>query len=104
MLYDAGVTGFPLATSGQARALAVSSAQRSAVMPDVPTVAEAGFPEVEATAWFGVQAPARTPRPWFPPISQQATFASCGAALAGLISASCGSASPLPHDQTHFAL
>src|SRR3712207_7175174 len=37
MLYDAGVTGFPLAQSGQARALAVSSAQRSAVMPDVPT-------------------------------------------------------------------
>ena len=45
------------------RALAVTTAARSPALPDVPTTAEAGFPEVEATAWFGVQAPARTPRP-----------------------------------------
>jgi tripartite-type tricarboxylate transporter receptor subunit TctC len=63
MLYDAGVTGFPLATSGQARALAVSSAQRSAVMPDVPTVAEAGFPEATFSVWQGVLAPSGTPAP-----------------------------------------
>ena len=61
MLYDAGVTGFPLATSGQARALAVSSAQRSAVMPDVPTVAEAGFPAATFSVWQGVLAPSGTP-------------------------------------------
>lgn len=61
MLYDAGVTGFPLATSGQARALAVSSATRSAVMPDVPTVAEAGFPEATFSVWQGLFAPAGTP-------------------------------------------
>ena len=61
MLYDAGVTGFPLATSGQARALAVSSAQRSTVMPDVPTVAEAGFPAATFSVWQGVLAPSGTP-------------------------------------------
>jgi tripartite-type tricarboxylate transporter receptor subunit TctC len=61
MLYDAGVTGFPLATSGQARALAVSSAQRSAVMPDVPTIAEAGFPAATFSVWQGILAPSGTP-------------------------------------------
>ncbi|MCR0983087.1 Bug family tripartite tricarboxylate transporter substrate binding protein [Roseomonas populi] len=63
MLYDAGATAFPLATAGQARALAVSSAQRSTVMPDVPTVAEAGFPEATFSVWQGLLAPAGTPQP-----------------------------------------
>ncbi len=48
---------------GRLRPLAVTTKQRSPALPDVPTTAEAGFPDVEATAWFGVQAPARTPRP-----------------------------------------
>ena len=48
---------------GRLRALAVSGAGRSSSLPDVPTMAEAGVPDFEATAWFGVQAPARTPRP-----------------------------------------
>ncbi|HYF06563.1 MAG TPA: tripartite tricarboxylate transporter substrate binding protein [Acetobacteraceae bacterium] len=48
---------------GRLRALAVTTATRSPALPDVPTTAEAGFPQVEATAWFGVMAPARTPRP-----------------------------------------
>jgi tripartite-type tricarboxylate transporter receptor subunit TctC len=45
------------------RAIAVTTATRSPAMPEVPTTAEGGLPRVEATAWFGVQAPARTPRP-----------------------------------------
>ena len=48
---------------GRLRALAVTSKTRSPALPDVPTTAEAGFPAVEATAWFGVQVPVRTPRP-----------------------------------------
>jgi tripartite-type tricarboxylate transporter receptor subunit TctC len=48
---------------GRLRPLAVTTATRSPQLPDVPTTAEAGFPSVEATAWFGVVAPARTPRP-----------------------------------------
>ena len=48
---------------GRLRALAVTSPQRNSSLPDVPTVREAGLPGVETVAWFGVQAPARTPRP-----------------------------------------
>jgi tripartite-type tricarboxylate transporter receptor subunit TctC len=48
---------------GRLRPLAVTTATRSPSLPDVPTTREAGFPAVEATAWFGVAAPARTPRP-----------------------------------------
>jgi tripartite-type tricarboxylate transporter receptor subunit TctC len=47
---------------GRLRPLAVTTRTRSSALPDVPTTAEAGFPDIEATAWFGVQAPARTPR------------------------------------------
>ncbi len=48
---------------GRLRPLAMTTATRSPALPEVPTTAEAGFPGVEATAWFGLQAPARTPRP-----------------------------------------
>lgn len=48
---------------GRLRALAVTGHVRSAVLPDVPTLAETVVPGFEATAWFGMQAPARTPRP-----------------------------------------
>jgi tripartite-type tricarboxylate transporter receptor subunit TctC len=41
--------------------LAVSGSRRSAMLPDVPTVAEAGGPEFESMQWYGVMAPARTP-------------------------------------------
>ncbi len=47
---------------GRLRPLAMTTATRSPAMPEVPTTAEQGFPGVEATAWFGLQAPARTPR------------------------------------------
>jgi tripartite-type tricarboxylate transporter receptor subunit TctC len=43
------------------RALAVTTERRSPTLPDVPTTREAGFPQVDAVAWFGIQAPARTP-------------------------------------------
>lgn len=49
--------------AGKLRALAVTSAQRSAVLPDVPTVQESGVPGYEVTSWYGVFAPARTPDP-----------------------------------------
>ena len=47
--------------SGQLRALAVTSHERSRFFPDVPTVAELGYPSVEETGWFGLFAPASTP-------------------------------------------
>ena len=48
---------------GRLRPLAVTTATRSPSLPDVPTTAEAGWPAVEATAWFGLAGPARMPRP-----------------------------------------
>ncbi|MDP3415846.1 tripartite tricarboxylate transporter substrate binding protein [Falsiroseomonas sp.] len=61
MLYDAGLTGFGLARGGRARALAVSGPNRSPVMPAVPTMAEAGFPDATFMVWQAVLAPATTP-------------------------------------------
>ncbi|RVT90606.1 tripartite tricarboxylate transporter substrate binding protein [Rhodovarius crocodyli] len=61
VLYDAGFSAFPLAQGGQARALAVSSAQRSAVMPDVPTIGEAGYPAATFSVWQCLFAPKGTP-------------------------------------------
>ncbi len=49
--------------AGKLRPLAVTTAQRSPALPDVPTIAEAGVPGYEATSWFGLLAPARTPAP-----------------------------------------
>ncbi|RAI39156.1 Bug family tripartite tricarboxylate transporter substrate binding protein [Rhodoplanes roseus] len=49
--------------SGKVRALAVTSAERVAALPDVPTTAEAGIPSVQGGAWWGLVAPAGTPRP-----------------------------------------
>jgi tripartite-type tricarboxylate transporter receptor subunit TctC len=51
----------PHLQSGRLRALAVSSAKRLTNLPDVPTVAESGFPGFEADQWYGVVAPAGTP-------------------------------------------
>ena len=51
----------PQVRSGKLKALAVTTAKRSAALPDLPTVAESGLPGYEATAWFGVLAPAATP-------------------------------------------
>jgi tripartite-type tricarboxylate transporter receptor subunit TctC len=51
----------PTVGEGKLRALAVTSAKRTAAAPDIPTMAESGFPGFEVTSWFGVVAPARTP-------------------------------------------
>jgi tripartite-type tricarboxylate transporter receptor subunit TctC len=50
------------ARAGKLRALAVTSLKRSAAEPNIPTVAESGVPGFDVTAWFGVSAPAKTPR------------------------------------------
>jgi tripartite-type tricarboxylate transporter receptor subunit TctC len=48
--------------SGELRTLAIGTAQRSALMPEVPTLIEEGVPDYESSSWFGLFAPARTPR------------------------------------------
>jgi tripartite-type tricarboxylate transporter receptor subunit TctC len=49
--------------AGKLRAIAVTSAKRSPIAPEIPTIAESGFPEFEATAWHGMLAPSGTPKP-----------------------------------------
>ena len=51
----------PMVNAGKLRALAVTSAQRSALLPDVPSVGESGLPGYDVTSWYGVFAPAGTP-------------------------------------------
>ena len=63
MAFENLPTMLPHIQSGKLRALAVTLAKRSAAMPDLPTVAEAGVPGYEASVWFGVLMPAKTPRP-----------------------------------------
>lgn len=54
-------TAMPHFKAGKLRALAVTSAKRSGLLPEVPTIAESGLPGYEAAGWFGVLAPAGTP-------------------------------------------
>jgi len=56
------VNVLPLAREGKLRALAITSIKRSALAPDLPTMAESGFPGFEAVPWFGLVAPAGTPK------------------------------------------
>src|SRR5204863_7484942 len=63
MMFDAITVMAEGVRSGQLVALGTTGAKRSSVMPEVPTVAEAGVPGYEATIWLGVMAPAATPRP-----------------------------------------
>ena len=59
--FMSALSAMPLMQSGKLRALAVTSDKRLAQLPDVPTMAEAGFPGFEVSSWQGLLAPARTP-------------------------------------------
>ena len=61
MTFDNITTAWPLAKGGKLRALAVTTAARSPIAPDVPTLAESGLPGFEVGSWQGVFAPAGTP-------------------------------------------
>lgn len=62
MMFDSTVAILPHIRAGKVKAIAVTGAQRSAQLPDVPTLAEAGLPGVESYAWYGLFVSARTPR------------------------------------------
>jgi len=57
------LSAIPHIKSGKIRALGVTTLKRVAVVPEVPTIAEAALPGFESSQWFGILAPARTPRP-----------------------------------------
>jgi tripartite-type tricarboxylate transporter receptor subunit TctC len=62
MMFDNMPSALPHVKAGKLRALGVTSAKRSPAVPDVPTIAEAGVKGYEASSWFGVLAPATTPK------------------------------------------
>jgi tripartite-type tricarboxylate transporter receptor subunit TctC len=61
-MFSPASTALPHIKAGTLRALAASSARRTSVAPDLPTVAESGLPGFETSVWFGLLAPAATPR------------------------------------------
>jgi tripartite-type tricarboxylate transporter receptor subunit TctC len=61
-LFDTSPTALPYVKSGKLRALAITSSQRSSLLPDVPTMKEAGLPNFEVVTWTGIAAPAGTPK------------------------------------------
>jgi tripartite-type tricarboxylate transporter receptor subunit TctC len=63
MMFDAITTMAPNVQAKQVKVYGTTGKKRSAVLPDVPTISEAGVPNYEATIWLGVMAPANTPKP-----------------------------------------
>ena len=61
LLFDSVVSGMPHVKDGKLKALAVTSATRSALAPELPTVAESGLPGFVSTTWFGIYAPKGLP-------------------------------------------
>jgi tripartite-type tricarboxylate transporter receptor subunit TctC len=62
MMFDTVNTAMPHVKAGKLRLLATTTAQRSSMAPDVPTMIESGLPGFEVSAWYAVLAPAKTPR------------------------------------------
>src|SRR5215213_5048448 len=61
LIFPTMPSAMPFIKSGKLRPIAVTSAKRSPVAPDIPTIAESGLAGYEATSWYGILAPARTP-------------------------------------------
>lgn len=62
-MFDNTPSAMPHVKAGRLRAIAVTSAQRLPLLPDVPTVAESGYPGFDVQSWFAIAAPTGTPRP-----------------------------------------
>lgn len=63
MYFDTIMTSLPYIKDGKLNALAISTAKRSEIAPDVPTVAEQGYPGYDVEPWYGIVAPGGTPKP-----------------------------------------
>ena len=63
LAFEAAIVELPHVQAGKLRALAVTSSRRSSLLPELPTIAEAGLPGYETVNWYGFLAPAGTPRP-----------------------------------------
>ncbi|HYX64203.1 MAG TPA: tripartite tricarboxylate transporter substrate binding protein [Burkholderiales bacterium] len=93
----------PHIRSGKLRALAITSAQRSAALPDVPTTAEGGYPNVTSDNWYGLVLPAATPAPIQKRVHDAAVAALQSPALVEQYARVAGVASPgSPEDYAKF--
>lgn len=70
VMFDNAPSVMPHIKGGKLKAIAVTSTRRSPALPNVPTIAEAGLPAFEASSWFGVLAPAGTPKDIVDKLSQ----------------------------------
>src|SRR5690348_18382969 len=73
MLFDSVPTMAPMIKAGLVRALGTTGKTRSPILPDVPTIAEAGVPGFQATLWVGFMAPAGTPQPILDRLNREIT-------------------------------
>jgi tripartite-type tricarboxylate transporter receptor subunit TctC len=89
----------PHVKSGKLRVLAVMSASRSPVLPDVPTVAESGYPGFEAAVWYGLVAPASTPAPVVARLNAEVQKALAAPAVKTLLTSAGGEVTPGPPEQ-----
>lgn len=63
MFFDTIVTSMPFVAEGKLRAIGVTSPQRSSIAPNIPTIAEQGYPDYDVVVWYGFVAPHGTPQP-----------------------------------------
>lgn len=71
VMFDSMIAIMPHVKSGKVKVIAISSEKRSPLLPNVPTFAEAGYPAVVSYAWYGMFAPAKTPRDVIARINQE---------------------------------
>jgi len=70
LMFDSSSSSLPNIMGGKARALAIATDKRLSALPDVPTLAEVGFPKVQSSAWTGLLAPKGTPEPILEKLNQ----------------------------------
>lgn len=75
MMFDSMPSAMPFIQSGQLRAVATTTSQRAKALPDIPTVAESGFPGFDISTWYGFWAPAGTPEHVVAKLSEHAALA-----------------------------
>ncbi len=71
LMFSSAVAMLPQVKAGRLRAIAMTGAKRSPAIPDIPTVAEAGVPGYETGSWYGIVAPAGTPKPAIDRLSKE---------------------------------
>jgi tripartite-type tricarboxylate transporter receptor subunit TctC len=83
LMFSSAVSMLPQVKAGKLRAIAMTGAKRSHAIPDIPTVAEAGVAGYETGSWYGIVAPAKTPRPVIERLSREIAAATRSAEISG---------------------